>query len=197
LTALRTNYEEHEPLRQRLINHVPKYGNDDDRVDSLAQEWADCYSELVAQHFNVRGGIYQPGFYTVSAHVPMGANVGATPDGRHAGEPLADGGLSPMAGRDRKGPTAVLRSVSKINLELASNGALLNMKFLPSFFDGQRALEKSSPCCGVSAGSKSLTCYITDTVERRTKWRESFIRVSLCQIWTDPLSFTGTYSAWS
>ncbi len=72
----------------------------------------------------------------------MGANVGATPDGRFAGEPLADGGLSPTAGRDQKGPTAVLRSVSKIDLKLASNGTLLNMKFLPAFFEGKQALEK-------------------------------------------------------
>jgi len=142
LAALRANYQGREMLRQRLLNRVPKYGNDDDRVDDLAKKWADRYSELVARHTTVRGGIYQPGFYTVSAHVPMGANVGATPDGRHAGEPLADGGLSPSAGRDWKGPTAVLRSVSKINLKLASNGTLLNMKFLPSFFDGERALEK-------------------------------------------------------
>jgi pyruvate-formate lyase len=142
LAALRSNYEGHETLRQRLFNRVPKYGNDDDRVDDLARKWADRYSELVAQSPTVRGGVYQPGFYTVSAHVPMGANVGATPDGRRAGEPLADGGLSPMAGRDRKGPTAVLRSVSKINLELASNGTLLNMKFLPCFFEGEQALEK-------------------------------------------------------
>jgi pyruvate formate-lyase/glycerol dehydratase family glycyl radical enzyme len=142
LAALRANFEGREMLRQRLLNRVPKYGNDDDRVDDLAKKWADRYSELVARHTTVRGGVYQPGFYTVSAHVPMGANVGATPDGRHAGEPLADGGLSPSAGRDRKGPTAVLRSVSKINLKLASNGTLLNMKFLPSFFDGERALEK-------------------------------------------------------
>ena len=142
LAVLRSNYEGHETLRQRLFNRVPKYGNDDDRVDDLAGKWADRYSELVVQSPTVRGGIYQPGFYTVSAHVPMGANVGATPDGRRAGEPLADGGLSPMAGRDRKGPTAVLRSVNKINLELASNGTLLNMKFLPSFFEGEQALEK-------------------------------------------------------
>ena len=142
LAALRANYEGHETLRQRLISCVPKYGNDDSRVDRLAQQWADRYSELVTQHANLRGGVYQPGFYTVSAHMPMGANVGATPDGRRAGEPLADGGLSPSAGRDRKGPTAVLHSVSKINLKLASNGTLLNMKFLPSLFDGQQALEK-------------------------------------------------------
>jgi formate C-acetyltransferase len=142
LAALRADFDGREALRQRLLNRVPKYGNDDDRVDSLSKKWADCYSDLVAQHQNTRGGVYQPGFYTVSAHVPMGANVGATPDGRRAGAPLADGGLSPSAGRDRKGPTAVLRSVSKINLELASNGTLLNMKFLPSFFESAQALDK-------------------------------------------------------
>jgi len=142
LAALRANYEGHESLYQRLVSRVPKYGNDDDRVDHLAAKWADRYSELVAQHSTVRGGTYQPGFYTVSAHVPMGAHVGATPDGRRAGEPLADGGLSPSAGQDCQGPTAVLRSVSKINLKLASNGTLLNMKFLPAFFDGEHALEK-------------------------------------------------------
>ncbi len=142
LTALRANYTENEILRQRLIHRVPKYGNDDDRVDKFEKKWADRYSELVARHPTIRGGVYQPGFYTVSAHVPMGANVGATPDGRLAGDPLADGGLSPTAGRDQKGPTAVLNSVSKINLRLASNGTLLNMKFLPSFFDGDTALDK-------------------------------------------------------
>jgi len=142
LAALRANFEGHARLRQRLIAHVPKYGNDDERADRLAARWADRYSELVARYPTVRGGTYQPGFYTVSAHVPMGAHVGATPDGRRAGEPLADGGLSPLAGMDQRGPTAVLRSVSKINLELASNGTLLNVKFLPSFFDGEQALEK-------------------------------------------------------
>ncbi len=142
LDALRSNYEGQEVLRQRLVNRPPKYGNDDDRVDCFARHWADRYSELVGQYRNIRGGPYQPGFYTVSAHVPMGANVGATPDGRQAGKPLADGGISPVAGRDRRGPTAVLRSVSKANLKLASNGTLLNMKFLPSFFEGERALEK-------------------------------------------------------
>jgi pyruvate formate-lyase/glycerol dehydratase family glycyl radical enzyme len=142
LAALRADYAGYETLRQRLIQQVPKYGNDDDRVDCLVSQWADRYSELVAAYPTVRGGIYQPGFYTVSAHVPMGRDVGATPDGRHAGDPLADGGVSPSAGRDRRGPTAVFRSVSKINLKLASNGTLLNMKFLPSFFDGSHALEK-------------------------------------------------------
>jgi pyruvate formate-lyase/glycerol dehydratase family glycyl radical enzyme len=142
LSALRDDFAGQEVLRQRLINRVPKYGNDDDRVDLHAQKWGDRYSELVEQYPTIRGGVYQPGFYTVSAHVPMGANVGATPDGRFAGTPLADGGLSPTAGRDKRGATAALNSVSKLNLKLASNGTLLNMKFLPMFFEGNTALKK-------------------------------------------------------
>ncbi len=142
LAALKEDFAGHEVLRQRFINRVPKYGNDNDQVDSLAKKWGDRYSKLVAQYPTIRGGLYQPGFYTVSAHMPMGANVGATPDGRHAGTPLADGGLSPSAGRDRRGPTAALKSVSKLNLGLASNGTLLNMKFLPAFFEGEDALDK-------------------------------------------------------
>jgi formate C-acetyltransferase len=142
LAALRADFAGSEVLRQRLINRVPKFGNDDPRVDEFAARWGDRYCALVEQYPTVRGGVYQPGFYTVSAHVPMGANVGATPDGRHAGTPLADGGLSPTAGRDRRGATAVLHSVSKLDLRLASNGTLLNMKFLPSFFDGDEALAR-------------------------------------------------------
>ncbi|MCX6030669.1 MAG: formate C-acetyltransferase/glycerol dehydratase family glycyl radical enzyme [Chloroflexi bacterium] len=142
LTALQANWEGHELLRQRLIHRAPKYGNDDDRVDRFARRWGNRYSELVEQYTTWRGGVYQPGFYTVSAHVPMGANVGATPDGRRRGEPLADGGLSPSAGRDYRGATAVLRSVSKLRLDLASNGTLLNMKFLPAFFSTTGALDK-------------------------------------------------------
>jgi formate C-acetyltransferase len=141
LEALRTNFAGREVVRQRLINRVPKYGNDDARVDRHARHWADRYCALVGEHSTIRGGTYQPGFYTVSAHVPMGANVGAMPDGRRAGEPLADGGLSPMTGRDGKGPTAVLRSVSSMDLRLASNGTLLNMKFSPQFFEGPQALD--------------------------------------------------------
>jgi formate C-acetyltransferase len=80
--------------------------------------------------------------YTVSAHVPMGEMVGASPDGRLSGTPLADGGMSPMYGRDAAGPTAVLKSVSKLDKLLTSNGGLLNMKFLPEFFTSPSGVEK-------------------------------------------------------
>jgi pyruvate formate-lyase/glycerol dehydratase family glycyl radical enzyme len=142
LFALQNNFSGFEILRQNLINKYPKYGNDNYDVDILAEKWGNRYCELIEQHKNIRSGIFQPGFYTVSAHVPMGADVGATPDGRFSGKPLADGGLSPSMGCDRNGPTAVLNSVSKINLEKATNGTLLNMKFLPSFFENDSGIAK-------------------------------------------------------
>jgi len=141
LAALQRNFEGDEALRQRLLNCAPKYGNDDDYVDLLGAKWAKFYCDEVARHAPPRGGTYNPGFYTVSAHVPLGQSVGATPDGRLAHTPLADGGLSPVAGRDLKGPTAVLRSVSKIDQKLVSNGSLLNLKFLPTFFEQEGALD--------------------------------------------------------
>lgn len=141
LRALSSNFERDEVLRQRLLNCAPKYGNDDDAVDALGARWARFYCEEVERYPTPRGGTFHAGFYTVSAHVPLGKNVGATPDGRHAHMPLADGGLSPVAGRDVRGPTAVLRSVAKIDQSLASNGSLLNLKFLPSFFRQEHALE--------------------------------------------------------
>jgi len=141
---LSQNFEGRESLRQRLLNWSPKFGNDSDEVDEMARKWARRYCELIAEYRNPRGGGYQPGLYTVSAHVPLGLAVGATPDGRLAKEPLADGGLSPVRGRDRKGPTAVLKSVSKIDQLLASNGTLLNLKFHPTVFEGEVSFEKFS-----------------------------------------------------
>jgi len=132
--ALRNDFAGRESLRQRLLKRVPKYGNDVEWVDNLGRKWAEMFARKVRQYRNARGGPYHAGFYTVSAHVPMGRNVAATPDGRHARTPLADGGLSAMCGRDRHGPTALLRSVSRIDSRFGTNGTLLNMKFRPELF---------------------------------------------------------------
>ncbi len=134
LEALRTDWEGEEKLRQIFIHHAPKYGNDIAWVDAIGSAEASYFASLLEGRVNARGGPYHMGLYTVSAHVPMGKNVGAGPDGRKAGSPLADGGVSPMYGRDQKGPTAVLKSVSALDFSKASNGTLLNMKFVPSFF---------------------------------------------------------------
>ncbi|MCH3967858.1 MAG: formate C-acetyltransferase/glycerol dehydratase family glycyl radical enzyme [Atopobiaceae bacterium] len=131
-----------EACRQRLIHRYPKYGNDVDEVDQIGERFLAHYGSEVARYQNPRGGRFQPGSYTVSAHIPLGAVVGATPDGRRAGEQLADGGLSPMVGRDTHGPTASLRSVSKLDNALDSNGSLLNVKFSPATLAGDGGLDK-------------------------------------------------------
>lgn len=142
LDALKKDFEGYEILRTMMLNKVPKYGNDVDWVDAMGTKWADYFKNRLRTFTNYRGGPYHTGMYTVSAHVPMGENVGATPDGRHAGEPLADGGMSPVYGRDIKGPTAVLKSVSKLDKTLTTNGGLLNMKFLPEFFHNETGVKK-------------------------------------------------------
>jgi formate C-acetyltransferase len=131
-----------EAWRQRLVTRYPKYGNDVDEVDEIGRRFLEHYGREVECHANPRGGRFQPGSYTVSAHIPLGEACGATPDGRHAHEQLADGGLSPMVGRDTHGPTASLRSVSKLDNVLDSNGSLLNVKFSPSTLAGERGLAK-------------------------------------------------------
>lgn len=142
LNALRTNFQDAPLVRATLVNKAPKYGNDVEWVDQLGAKWANYFADGLKKYRNGRGGIYQMGLYTVSAHVPMGQNVGASADGRYAKDPLADGGVSAMYGRDVNGPTALLHSVSKLPFEKASNGTLLNMKFLPQFFKTQTGIEK-------------------------------------------------------
>lgn len=142
LNAIQHNFEGEEVLRQTLLNAVPKYGNDVDWVDNIAAKWVEYFAQSLRGKKNYRGGPYHTGLYTVSAHVPMGQNVGASMDGRKSQEPLADGGMSAVYGRDVNGPTSLLKSVSKIDANYGSNGTLLNMKFLPSFFDTQEGIEK-------------------------------------------------------
>ena len=142
LDALEKNFEGYDILRARLLHKVPKYGNDVEWVDELGCKWAEYFKKRLGTFTNYRGGPYHTGMYTVSAHVPMGENVGAAPDGRYSQSPLADGGMSPVYGRDIAGPTAVLKSVSRLDKTLTSNGGLLNMKFLPSFFATETGIDK-------------------------------------------------------
>ncbi len=126
-------------IRER-IDSVPKYGNDISEVDDFAREVAYTYSRPLEKFKNPRGGQYQAGLYPVSANVPLGAQTGATPDGRLAFTPIADG-VSPTAGKDTNGPTASCNSVSHLDHGIASNGTLFNMKFHPSALEGSTGLE--------------------------------------------------------
>jgi pyruvate formate-lyase/glycerol dehydratase family glycyl radical enzyme len=142
LDAMKSNFENAPLIRSMLVNKAPKYGNDIEWVDNLGAKWVNYFADGLKKYRNNRGGIYQMGLYTVSAHIPMGQNVAASADGRYARDPLADGGVSAMAGRDRNGPTALLHSVSRLPFEKASNGTLLNMKFLPQFFKTDTGIYK-------------------------------------------------------
>ncbi|MEZ0576758.1 glycyl radical protein [Halodesulfovibrio aestuarii] len=138
--ALHSNFEGQEDLRLMLVNRAPKYGNDNDFADAVAKEAAGIYCREVNRYTNPRGGKFQPGLYPASANVPLGSVVTATPDGRMAWTPLADG-VSPISGYDSCGPTASVLSVAKLDHEIASNGTLLNQKFHPSALEGENGLE--------------------------------------------------------
>ncbi len=122
------------------INSLPKFGNDIKEVDMFARDVAYTYTRPLEQYKNPRGGSFQAGLYPVSANVPLGAQTGATPDGRLAGTPVADG-VSPAAGKDVNGPTATCNSVATLDHFIASNGTLFNMKFHPSALKGRSGLE--------------------------------------------------------
>ena len=124
----------------KLIDEVPKFGNDIKEVDEFARDVAYTYTRPLQYYKNPRGGIFQAGLYPVSANVPLGGQTGATPDGRLAHAPVADG-VSPSAGKDVSGPTAAANSVSKLDHYIASNGTLFNQKFHPSALSGRRGLE--------------------------------------------------------
>ncbi|MDR2630525.1 MAG: glycyl radical protein [Spirochaetaceae bacterium] len=140
-TALEANFEgpENERVR-RLLLAAPKYGNDDDYVDTLIREAYDVYIDEMKKYHNTRygrgpiGGIYYAGTSSISANVPQGAGTGATPDGRKAGEPLAEG-CSPSHAMDRRGPTAVFKTVSKLPTEEITGGVLLNQKLTPQMLE--------------------------------------------------------------
>ena len=124
----------------KMIEEVPKFGNDDPEVDAFARDVAYTYTKPMLKYHNPRGGQFQAGLYPVSANVPLGAQTGATPDGRLAYQPVADG-VSPSAGKDVNGPTAAANSVSRLDHGIASNGTLFNQKFHPSALSGRRGLE--------------------------------------------------------
>ncbi|MDR2364069.1 MAG: glycyl radical protein, partial [Spirochaetaceae bacterium] len=139
--ALEANFEGPENLRvQQILLSAPKYGNDDDYVDSLIREAYDVYIDEMKKYRNTRygrgpiGGIYYAGTSSISANVPQGAGTGATPDGRKAGEPLAEG-CSPSHGMDRRGPTAVFKTVSKLPTGEITGGVLLNQKLTPQMLE--------------------------------------------------------------
>jgi formate C-acetyltransferase len=131
--ALRHDFAGAENLREELRSRSPKYGNDHDEPDLILKRLADRFCQQVAGYSNPRGGRFQAGLYTVDAHVHLGKLTGALPDGRHRGLALASA-LSPTQGLDRSGPTAAIKSATKLDHRLLGNGMVLDLKFHPGFF---------------------------------------------------------------
>jgi pyruvate formate-lyase/glycerol dehydratase family glycyl radical enzyme len=138
--ALAKNFAGFEPLRQILINSVPKYGVDNDFADAYARKVGEIFCKEVEKYRNPRNGWYQPGLYSVTMHVTFGMLTGALPNGRKASKPLSCG-VTPEPGTAKFGPTALLKSAAKLNYELVSNGAVLGLKFNPSTFRGDEGLQ--------------------------------------------------------
>ena len=139
LRALHDDFEGHERLRQMLLNRTPRFGNDDDRADDVMVRVFETYLEAVDGRPNTRGGRYAVNMLPTTVHVYFGSVIGATPDGRRAGQPLSEG-ISPVQGADRKGPTAVLRSAAKMD-HSRTGGTLLNQKFTPALLADEEGLE--------------------------------------------------------
>ncbi len=140
VSLLDRNFEGCEPVRQRLVNKTRKYGNDDDGADRLmVRIFNTCFEELDGRP-NTKGGHYRVEMLPTTCHVYFGSVTGAMPDGRKAGIPLSEG-ISPVQGADRRGPTSVIKSASKLD-HVKAGGTLLNMKFTPSLVSGEDGLDK-------------------------------------------------------
>jgi formate C-acetyltransferase len=138
--ALACNFVDQEALRLRLLNKTPFYGNDDDEADAIMQRvYADLFKAIDGKP-NTKGGSYHLNMLSTTCHVYFGKMLGASANGRHAGLPISDG-TSPSHGADRRGPTAVIKSLAKMD-QAKSGGTLLNQRFLPSVVKDQEGIEK-------------------------------------------------------
>ena len=140
LETLSDDFSGKESFRYDLLNDTPKYGNDDNYADDILKEVFEYFFSAVDGRMSPRGATYRINLLPTTSHIYFGKVIGAMPDGRKSGEPLSEG-ISPVQGADRFGPTAVLKSASKID-HLRTGGTLLNQKFTPSFLDSEEGIDK-------------------------------------------------------
>jgi pyruvate formate-lyase/glycerol dehydratase family glycyl radical enzyme len=140
LTVLQKNFKGYGKIHHTLQNNTPKYGNDDDYADNIMRQIFEAYFNAVDGRPNTKGGHFRVNLLPTTCHVYFGSVIGATPDGRQAYEPLSEG-ISPVQGADRNGPTAVLKSASKID-HLRTGGTLLNQKFTPQLLASEDGMNK-------------------------------------------------------
>jgi formate C-acetyltransferase len=140
IKTLTDNFEDNIIIHQKLINKTPKYGNDNDYADSITSQVFELVYDAIDNRPNTRGGVHHINLLPTTVHIYFGQVTGATPDGRKAYTPLSEG-ISPVQGMDINGPTAVIKSASKID-HLRTGGTLLNQKFTPHFFSDENRINK-------------------------------------------------------
>ncbi|MBI9077781.1 MAG: hypothetical protein JEZ02_20445 [Desulfatibacillum sp.] len=141
LKMLDCNFKGFDKERAMLTHRAPKYGSDNPYADDIAREICDFFCKEVASHTTIRGGMFRPSFFSYGVHVLEGLYIGAMPNGRLAGEPVSNS-LSPSNGTEKKGPTGVLGSVARLDHTQISNGSSVNIKLMPSMFEGEERLDK-------------------------------------------------------
>lgn len=139
LNALKDNFEGHKDILKLVKERTPKYGNDDDYADNIMKEIFEAFYNSVDGRKNIKGGVFKINMLPTTCHVYFGSVIGATPNGRKAYVPLSEG-ISPEKGADTNGPTAVIKSASKMD-HLKTGGTLLNQKFTPSVVEGEEGLD--------------------------------------------------------
>ncbi len=140
LEGLKTNFKNNEALRLKLWNKTPFFGNDDDRADAVMQQVYASLFKAIDGKPNTKGSEYHLNMLSTTCHIYFGKMLGATPNGRFAELPISDG-TSPSHGADRNGPTAVVKSLGKMD-QVKSGGTLLNQRFLPEVLEKEKDLDK-------------------------------------------------------
>ena len=140
IEALRTDFQGHEALRSCLIHAVPKWGNDESSVDALAKRIADFYCDRIHSFTNARGGPFQASLFSLTHRLGLGRGTSATPDGRKSREALSPN-VSPTAGRDLAGVTAMINSVTKLDFNETPNGSVLDVMLHPTAVRGEQGLD--------------------------------------------------------
>jgi len=190
---LSTNFREDENLRLELKTKAPKYGTDDLMADEMARWVTEVFCDEVRKHKCSRGGFYRPGIFSYGVHVADGMSLGATPDGRKAGEPVSNG-ISPVNGTERGGPTAVMQSAARAGGALLSDGTALNIRFSPSLLRSEENEDKLAFMIEAyfTLGGRHVQFNVVDTATLRDaqahpeRYPDLVVRVSgYCAYFTD------------
>ena len=183
--AVMADWEGYEPLRRQILSQVPHYGNADPYVDDELKWVVDLYHDCCREGYSIRSKLYKSGLYGASDHIAQGYRTWATPDGRKAGEPIADA-MSPAQARDKNGPTAVLASTCCFDHHRYLDGLAVNIRMHPSVLSNQSGADKLRDMTKAyfESGGMEVQYNVVDTATLRAaqdepeKYRDLVVRIA-------------------